>query len=263
MQLFFSKPPVQVHSMRRFFITPESIQNNRITITGPEAHHISTVLRLQPGEQVEFIDGSGHIYLATLDVTGKKSVRAAVIDKKQVEQESLFPITLAQGVLKGKKMEMVVQKATELGVIHLLPLYTRFCDHKALNDNRHARWQRIMVEACKQSQRPTPMHIAGQTSLEKVDFSPYTHKYIAWEKEGSTLLPLDMCSQPGPICICIGPEGGWHQQEVDTLLDSGFLPFSLGPSILRGETATIAAVAITQYVLAAGHQYASVPSKKR
>ena len=160
-------------------------------------------------------------------------------------------------------MEVVVQKATELGVAHLLPLCTRFCDHKALNDNRHARWQRIMVEACKQSQRPTPMEINRQTSLDEIDFSSFTHKYIAWEKEGSSLLPLDMYSQPGPICICIGPEGGWHQQEVDTLFDAGFLPFSLGPSILRGETATIAAVSIIQYVLAAGYTYASPLSKNR
>lgn len=249
--------------MRRFFITPESIQDNCITITGSEAHHITTVLRLQPGDQVEFIDGSGHVYLATLDMAAKKSVRALVVEKNQIEQKSPFPITLAQGVLKGKKMEVVVQKATELGVAQLFPLSTRFCEHKSQNEKRHSRWQRIMVEACKQSQRPTPMHIAKQTSLEEVDFSFFTQKYIAWEKEESSLLPLDMYRHPGPICICIGPEGGWHQQEVDRLLDSGFLPFSLGPSILRGETATIAAVSVIQYVLAAGHKYASVPTKNR
>lgn len=247
--------------MRRFFITPASIQDNCITIKGQEAHHISNVLRLHPGDQAEFVDGSGCVYLAALDMVAKKSVSAFIIEKKQIAQESPFPITLAQGVLKGKKMEMVVQKATELEVAQLLPLGTRFCEHKPHNDNRHARWQRIMVEACKQSQRPTPMHIARQTSLEEMDFSSFTQKYIAWEKEQSSLLPLDMYRQPGPICICIGPEGGWHQQEVETLFDAGFLPFSLGSSILRGETATIAAVSIIQYVLAAGPQYAAVASK--
>lgn len=235
--------------MRRFFILPEQVTKNTITLTGTEAHHITNVLRLKPGDQVEFIDGSGQVFLAQLDepISGRVTATISAIRSEQITQP--FPITLMVGVLKGKKMELVIQKATELGVHEILPLLTRYCEFKGQPEKQYLRWQRIMIEACKQCKRTTPLTISPITIFDRVDFSRFTHKVVGWEKERSSYLTADIFTTPGPICIGIGPEGGWHAREMEQLLDTGFIPVSLGPHILRGETAALAATAIVQNLI--------------
>ncbi len=235
--------------MRRFFISAQQRENSAVILTGSEAHHLANVLRLQAQDQVEFIDGSGRILVSRLERVTPNKVEATVVEERLERVETPFPITLLMGVLKGKKMELVIQKATELGVHQVLPVHTRFCAFQAQGEKQQRRWQRIMVEACKQCKRTQPMSILPITRFEQVDFSQFTHKVVGWEKEHSGRLTPGTFHTPGPVCIGIGPEGGWHENEITHLLDKAFLPVTLGPHILRGETAAIAATAIVQNML--------------
>ncbi|MDD2463121.1 MAG: RsmE family RNA methyltransferase [Desulfobulbus sp.] len=233
--------------MRRFYLPPHALQADRIEISGQEARHMAMVLRLKPGQTVEFFDGQGLVHTAVLKAADKHQVLADIVDTRREEQQTLSPLTLAQCLLKGKKMDLLVQKATELGVQTFLPLVSRYCENRG-DRNPVERWQRIMIEACKQCHRATPMEIAPVTLVEEADYSMHAHHLVAWEEEQSAPLPTDFIHAPGPICLLLGPEGGLHADEIAVLQERDFSPFSLGPRILRGETAALAAVSIVQYL---------------
>ncbi|MBM9615035.1 16S rRNA (uracil(1498)-N(3))-methyltransferase [Desulfobulbus rhabdoformis] len=233
--------------MRRFYIEPQKRAGTLITITGQEARHIAMVLRLKSGQRVEFFDGQGTIHTAVLAHVEKQRVVAEIKATREERDLSPLPLTLAQCLLKGKKMDLVVQKATELGVQTFLPLVSRYCENRG-ERNPVERWQRIMIEACKQSHRVTPMQILPVTPLVGADFVPYTHRFVAWEAEQCLPLPNEFVKQPGPICLLLGPEGGIHKEEIAHLREQHFSSFSLGPRILRGETAALASVSIVQYL---------------
>jgi len=234
--------------MRRFYLPPEAIQADQIRLTGAEARHISSVLRLQPGQAVEFFDGQGFVYGAVLALSTRDLVTAAITSRRQETVAVGSPLTVAQCLLKGKKMDLLVQKATELGVQTFLPVVSRYCENHGDRDHQGQRWQRIMIEACKQCRRTVPMVIAPVQSLDQVDFSAFPHRLAAWEEEMETGLPTTFVHQPGPICLLLGPEGGLHDDDRQQLGQWSFTSFSLGPRILRGETACLAAMAIVQYL---------------
>lgn len=206
-----------------------------------------TVLRLRPGQTVEFFDGQGTVLTATLQATDKHMVTALVTERRCEQQHDPVPLTLAQCLLKGKKMDLLVQKATELGVHSFLPIVSRYCDNRGERDPLE-RWQRIMIEACKQCHRATPMTIMPVTALDHADFASFSHRLVAWEGEQSAPLPTSFIDAPGPLCLLLGPEGGLQAEEIESLMQLQFIPFSLGPRILRGETAALAATAIVQYL---------------
>lgn len=208
---------------------------------------MAMVLRLKSGQSVEFFDGQGTVYTAVLKSTDKHQVIAEIVDARREELQTQSPLTLAQCLLKGKKMDLLVQKATELGVQTFLPLVSRYCENKG-DRNPVERWQRIMIEACKQCHRATPMEIAPVTLIEEANFTEYAHRLVAWESEQSAPLPTDFVDHPGSICLLLGSEGGLHAVEIAALQQQYFTSFSLGPRILRGETAALAAVSIVQYL---------------
>ena len=233
--------------MRRFFLPAQSRTDTRIAITGPEARHIASVLRLRPGQTVEFFDGQGGVYAAILQTTDKKLVTATITEIWRESAATKAPLTLAQCLLKGKKMDLLVQKATELGVEAFLPVMSKYCENHGDRDHQEERWQRIMIEACKQSHRTTPMAILPAAPLSQVDFTPFAHRLAAWEDEQLAVLPTTFVDHPGAICLLLGPEGGLHSDDLQVLHHWNFATFSLGPRILRGETAALAAMAIVQY----------------
>ena len=233
--------------MRRFYLSPKTPMTDQVEIRGAEARHMAQVLRLRPGQRVEFFDGQGTVLTAVLRATDKQLVVADIIERRRAEPACQAPLTLAQCLLKGKKMDLLVQKATELGVETFLPLVSRYCDNRG-ERNSQERWQRIMIEACKQCHRATPMAIAPLLSLQQADFSAFAHRFVAWEGEQSAPLPTSFIDHPGPICLLLGPEGGLQVEEIDSLTQRQFASFSLGPRILRGETAALAATAIVQYL---------------
>ena len=237
--------------MRRFFLPAHARTDDRIALTGPEARHIASVLRLRPGQAVEFFDGQGGVYAAVLQTADKNQVTATITGTRQEDTAVRSPLTLAQCLLKGKKMDLLVQKATELGVQAFQPVVSRYCENHGDRDHQEERWRRIMIEACKQSHRTLPMTILPATELAQIDFGPFVHRLAAWEEERQTPLPTNFADHPGPICLLLGPEGGLHADDLQALRQADFSTFSLGPRILRGETAALAAVSIVQYLAGA------------
>lgn len=234
--------------MRRFFLPDTVAVGDRVTLSDTEARHIGSVLRLKPGHKVELFDGKGNVYTARLDSIDRNRVFLTVEAARMETTGNRFPLTLAQCLLKGKKMDLLVQKATELGVHAFLPVVSRYCENQGERSQQTERWQRIMIEACKQCHRVTPMAIMPTAPLAHVDFTSYRHRLFAWEEERATGLPNQFTEQPGPICLLLGPEGGFHTDDLQIARRSDFTAFSLGPLILRGETASLAAVSIIRYL---------------
>lgn len=234
--------------MRRFFVDPRTIVDSLATIRAEEAHHIASVLRLQPGTAVELIDGQGLIYQGRLETVGRTKVTVRLLSRLHVPEDAGPPLILLQAMLKGNKMDVVVQKATELGVHSLQPLVTRYSEGRGNPARQAERWQRIMIEACKQCRRAQPMRIAPLTDLAGVPLPASGPRILFWEGETTAPLRPEFLSLPGPVCLLLGPEGGLHQQEADEARARSFQPVSLGRRILRAETATLAAVAIVQFL---------------
>lgn len=234
--------------MRRFFVHKALFCGDTFTLTGTEARHITLVLRLKPGQTIELFDGRGSVHTAVLAGVGNNQVSLAIVESRMESQSEPFPLTLAQCLLKGKKMDLLVQKATELGVHAFVPVVSRYCENQGERRQSFERWQRIMIEACKQCHRATPMRILPVTPLAQIDSSGFAHRLIAWEAERATPLTNQFFEQPGAICLLLGPEGGFHGDEIQHARQSAFTTFSLGTLILRAETAALAATSIIRYL---------------
>lgn len=232
--------------MRRFFFNPDQETADRILITGSEARHIATVLRMQPGTEVELFDGRGTAICGQIQQVSSREVIIRILSRN-IELETGTPLNLVQAMLKGKKMDFLIQKATELGVHTFIPLISRYCEKRPHGDRQTERWQRIMLEACKQCRRPVPMQISQPVSLEQLPLAEDSNRIMPWEDENSRSLSPSLLQDNLPTLLLIGPEGGFHPDEVSLARDLGFHTVSLGPRILRAETAALAAVAIVQH----------------
>lgn len=234
--------------MHCFFVRSGEVTGDQILLTGGEAHHIRTVLRLQHGSIIELFDGTGTIYRAEIQHLGLDGIQCRIVKKSTEQTNDSFPITLAQAVLKGKKMDVVVQKATELGVTTLIPVLSRYSEPGSNISRRIQRWQRLMLEACKQSGRPVPMRISSAKALAEIPIASFPYPVFCWEKETQTLPAPGHLSIPGSILVLIGPEGGFDTEEVEWAMNNNCQIITLGPNILRAETAALAAVSIMKYL---------------
>lgn len=236
--------------MRRFFFDSSQKITEYVLISGAEAHHIRTVLRSRPGEKVELLDGVGGIFYSQIDQINAETVCFKILGHRQ-EPESCSPLTLAMALLKGKKMDMLVQKATELGVQEFVPVITRYCEAQHQDKQMLSRWQRIMLEACKQCGRPWFMQISEPVSLSQLTIPAESLKVMPWEQETdhsfSSLQSKAQAHQP--TLLLIGSEGGFHSEEVEYAKHRGFQTISLGPRILRAETAALTATVLLQHYL--------------
>ncbi len=234
--------------MRRFFTQPDNITGSTVILSGEQAHHLISVLRLQPGQFIELFDGSGTIYhVEIINITGK-TVEGRITSHLTEHINDPFPLTLAQGILKGKKMDLVVQKATELGVETLIPIVTQYSEQQKHLERRIQRWQRIMVESCKQCGRSTPMQITPACPMEEIATATFHYPILCWEGEQKKILRPEFFAQPGSILLLIGPEGGFHKREILWAGENRFTAITLGPLTLRAETAAIAATGIVQFL---------------
>ena len=234
--------------MRRFFYDPAQESSEHVLTEGPEAHHIRTVLRLRLGETVELLDGAGRVLTGQIEQFRVDSVLFRILSHR-LEPESRSPLTLAAALLKGKKMDMLVQKAAELGVHSFVPVVTRYCEPQGRDQQMTERWQRIMLEACKQCGRPWLMRISAPLPLHELDIPADSLKIMPWERETAHSFS-DITMQAGQSALLlIGPEGGFHLQEVEYARNCGFRTVSLGSRTLRAETAALTAVALVQHGL--------------
>lgn len=239
--------------MRRFFFSDQDRNGDVVTLSERESHHIAKVLRLMPGAEVEIFNGSGKLYKATILHCGNRvEVR---IDSSIVVENELSPaIHVAQGVIKAKKMELVLQKCTELGVMSYLPFVSYRTQGNLLKQyqGKDQRWRRIVEDGCKQCKRTSIMRLESIKEYgEFVNQPNDALKLIFWENEKDKNLAnyRETIEQTHSIILLFGPEGGLTEDEVAGAMENGWRTVGLGSRILRAETAVISATSIVQHYL--------------
>jgi len=243
-----------LNAVRRFFLDNLPPPGDRLTVTGPEAHHLKNVLRLKAGTRVIFFDGQGLEYETELFSLKNGEVTARILSRREAPADRCR-VGLGQGVLTGQKMDLVVQKGTELGLTAIIPFTSKFCTVRNPAGAKGERWQRIAREACKQCGRarePEILPVASWTDCLATG-KVYSLRVLFWEKEPDRnlddLRDLIASAAPTSLLFLVGPEGGLAEAEVDEARAADFLVISLGRRILRAETASLAAAALVQYLV--------------
>ena len=236
-----------------FFLPPDAITPPSITVPPSLQAHLRDSLRLELGEQILVCDGQGTRYLMELTRVTKQELAGRILSTSQEPPRATPRLTLGQAVLKGEKMDWVIQKATELGVSEIIPLQSR---HTIVQlrperlDAQLARWQRIALEAAQQSEQwHVPVIARPQSLVDCLEHSPAPGLSLMLTErlEGQSLRTIPLpAGNEGSVVALIGPEGGWAKEEVAQAKQSGCKLITLGPHILRAETAAIVTVGILQ-----------------
>lgn len=239
--------------MPRLFVRPEAIERNRVQFDAAEAHHLRRVLRLRPGAVIEATDGTGCLYTVRLVTLGRAAAWGAIEARAEPARESPCAVTLGQAVLKGDRMSWLIQKATELGVARIVPLETaRVVARPAGGEpGRQARWQRIAREAVKQCGRVVVPAVDRPRALAEVLEEAPRHDvgWLFWESGGASVdAAARAAPRPARLLLLVGPEGGFTGEEVALAERAGIRLVTLGPRILRGESAGLVGVALGQYL---------------
>jgi len=236
----------------RVHVEQALVAGSEATITGQAVDHVGRVLRMQAGDAITLFNGDGNHYAGRLLEAGKRELRVAVESTTPAGNESPMPLVLVQGVARGDKMDLIVQKATELGVAAIVPVTTERSEVKldaGRAEKRLAHWQAVVVGACEQSGRavvpvvwptvalPTWLASLGDDGRRRLALMPGEGRRVGE-------LALDSAG----AYLVVGPEGGLGQRDVEALASAGFTGLQLGPRILRTETAGLAALAALQSV---------------
>lgn len=245
--------------MYRFFVSPDAVSDGEVRITGDDVNHIKNVLRMGTGESLVVSCGRGIDYYCVIREWEEKTVFLDVQEERPAVTELPVRITLFQALPKKDKMELVIQKAIELGAAEIVPVRTRRCivklDEKK-EEKKLQRWKTIAESAAKQSGRA---------------LVPEIHSVLSWSealayggKMEKRLIPYELCSDMAgsvsamkeaaegeSVGIFIGPEGGFERSEVEQAIEEGAVPISLGKRILRTETAGLAALSMLMFLIEA------------
>ena len=246
--------------MHRFHLSPELCRGSTLFLTGSEAHHASRVLRVELGERVAVLDGMGQEFLCEVAGADKRELQLRILEKKN-HSPPLCQLTLLQAIPKGKIIESIIEKATELGVHRIVPLLTERVTTRLDRDGaaeKGAKWQQAAVEAIKQ---------CGAAWLPKVEVPVTLKEFLARQEafdlalvgalQGDTRHPREYLreferqqgTRPRRVAIWIGPEGDLTLDELRMIQSTGAKPITLGPLILRVETAAIYCVSFLNYEL--------------
>ena len=236
--------------MIRFFVDTAAAVGDEVFLNADDSHHLSRVLRAKPGEQIQII-AAGEVFLAEVTALGEKAAARllAVCDQVFEPQTKLW---LLQGIAKGERMELIIQKAVELGVDTIVPMdcvrsVVKLKGSKA--EDRRKRWQKIAESAAKQCGRThIPEILPIVSPAAALELLPAETKIIMpWEEAEEPPLSAVLREQPPVAAVLIGPEGGFEHSEVAEAQAHGAITVTLGQRILRTETAAIAAVTIMMY----------------
>lgn len=232
---------------RRFHAPTTAFTQTTVTLTADEARHLRDVLRLKPGAEVYVFDGRGREFRCTVVNTTRDAADLKIeAEVEPAKPESQLQLNLCVALLKGEKFDLVVQKATELGVTKITPLITRYADihlrDEADASKRVTRWQRIALEAAKQSGRALVPEITQPIPFESVQAGQPTVMFS--EREGD---PFESLTNHPAITALVGSEGGWSDEEIETAKARDFQVITLGGRILRAETAAITVCALLQH----------------
>lgn len=241
--------------MRRLFY--KGTLAEKINITGQDAHHLMHVMRAKAGQQVTVVDDEGSVALMEMTAFTAESVELTLKERLEGNTESPLELTLVQCLLKSDKMDWIVQKAVELGTNKIQPLASRNCvaqyDGKKAKQ-RQERWQKIADEAAKQCGRTKLLQVEPimgiKEFLSESGFGEDSPLYFCYEnEEQKTIKEALTNSQVSKATVIIGPEGGFTLEEAQAIEEAGGKSVTLGPRILRAETAAIAAMTVIQYEL--------------
>ncbi len=243
--------------MHRFFVTPNQVQDGQIYIEGSDVNHIKNVLRMKLGEELQISDGDNKKYLCQIASMDGETVVAQIIDEQTADSELPSRLYLFQGLPKSDKMELIIQKAVELGAYEIIPVATKRAvvklDEKKAS-KKVERWNAIAEGGAKQS---------GRSIVPKVTAVMTYHEALQYAKQLDVILiPYELAEgmhktkaaisniQPGQsVGIFIGPEGGFEEEEVSFAIEVGARAITLGKRILRTETAGLATLSILMYHL--------------
>lgn len=238
--------------MHRFFLPPEACETAVVSLDAADSHHARRVLRLEPGDPVEILDGAGRILAGRVAAVERQGVTVVVDGVCRIEAPPR--IGLAVSVLKGRAMDWLVQKATELGATEIHPLLPERGVVRIAADEAAAKiegWRTTAIEACKQCGNPWLPKFHAPTTPEGFLAAHSGGLLLVAALWGSPRLPGEILAglpeRPDGITVVVGPEGDLTPQEARTLEGAGAVPFTLGPLVLRAETAAIAALAVLQH----------------
>ncbi|MEW6569948.1 MAG: 16S rRNA (uracil(1498)-N(3))-methyltransferase [Nitrospirota bacterium] len=256
--------------MPRIFLPPYQCKDKTISIVGEKARYLRSVLRCEIGDNISIFEGEGNCLRTVIMKTDKKEIVVEVLEKFGCDVESHFHIVLVQSLLKGEKMDWVIQKTTELGVNEVMPAISERSQLRSTK--KIERWRKIAEEASRQSGRTVIPSIHEPINLNEMMGNQFLLQGFIFHEEGGIRLsdaievikqtynpsnppfsnpPLPPFSKGGRegLLVVIGPEGGFTKEEVNFARQKGLIVTSLGRRILRAETAAIAAVILTQFLL--------------
>ncbi len=238
--------------MPSYFIRSTDRTGDLIVISGETARHLSGALRAKPQEEIFLVDERRTRYTAKIEQVDRNKITVRILSSS-LAPARLQTLTVAQGLLKGDKMDWVIQKVTELGVDRIVPLITARTIKRPPQERRlrqQSRWERVALEAAQQSGRDTIPRVDPPLAFETYLKEPADLKIIFWEKEIRAPAALfgDLASAPATISILLGPEGGFSKGEVAVAREAGYRSTSLGPRTLRAETAAVVGISLVQFL---------------
>lgn len=242
--------------MRRFFLDREKILTDRPAVTGPDVKHIRTVLRLKPGDEIFLFDGKGLEYRARITASTPKAIVLSVSERFPAISESPVEITIGQALLKARKMDRIVRQATELGIYAMIPVLAKRSVTRPKPERwaeKEQRWQTIAQESLKQCGRSQVPRLGPPAYFEDLVGTSQAYDVRIIFHHGNSGLKCRPWSRQKygkdvpKVLALIGPEGGFTADEARLAMESGFVCVSLGPRILKADTAAVAACAILQY----------------
>ena len=231
--------------MQRIFILSKDINNNVVSLTQDQYHHLITVCRLKPKSKLEIVINETRLLLVKIKHIELNELNIDIVDQWELNASRSIPVQLIQSLPKQDKLTEICRVCTEIGVQTFHPVITDFCDVKELSDNKYKRAMMAIDSAAKQSkQSAVPLITPVKTIVdffETTQFSDNSLKLVAYENSDKRLSTI-VNNIPNEIVIAIGPEGGFSQTDIDCFIDNGFIPFSLGSHILRTEHAGFASI---------------------
>ena len=235
--------------MHTFYVPPIQINENIATITGSEQHHLRNVLRLELGDTIRIIDGKGSVCIGKIFEINAESTDTRILSY-EFHVSNAPSLTLFQALPKNDKMELILQKTTELGVTRIVPMSTERSLQKP-SENRCERWHRIVLSATKQCKRARlpELHEVQEFDVCLNMIQKYALSLIFWENEKQQHIKtvLKEKTKVESIAFLVGPEGGFTDKEVNAAIEKGCIPLTIGSNILRTETAAIAGITIATY----------------
>lgn len=237
-------------AIRPRIYTPEDlVLNNRLDLDSQASTHLIKVLRLKEGSELRLFNGDGCEYLALITVAGKKNAQVEISEVLSTDAKISFPLHLGQVVSKGDRMDFTIQKATELGITDITPLWSERCDVRLKGERLEKKmehWRKVSISACEQS---------GRNKIPTIHPAMNYHDWArSVDAETKLVLhtrdqkPLSEIIAPASVALMVGPEGGITDEEVELCIHQGFTGLTLGPRILRTETAALAALSLFQYL---------------